>query len=280
MPNSKIIRTTPETQADSSWIPPAGTLGELVAASRQRALGLEKTSLRSSWPDAPSLRDALLADHVTVIAEIKRSSPSKGPINLRLESSEQARAYEAGGAAAVSVLTEPERFGGRNEDIESARAVSSLPVLRKDFHVTESQLEEARALGASGALVIVRAVEPSRLKDLAIAAREISLEILFEVRNESELDIALDAGAILIGVNNRDLETLEVDPLTVQRIVPLIPPRCVAIAESGYSTRSDVERAGLAGADAVLVGSSLSASGDPSAAVRRLTGVAKSRRKG
>lgn len=209
-----------------------------------------------------------------MIAEIKRSSPSRGPINLALESRAQARAYEAGGAAAISVLTEPERFGGRNQDLVEARD-TSLPILRKDFHIAASQLEEARAIGASAALIIVRAIEPSQLMDLAATAREISLEIVFEVRSESELQIALDAGAILIGVNNRDLETLDVDPSTVERLLPLVPSVCVAIAESGYVSRSDVERAARAGADAVLVGSSLSASGDPAAAVRQLTCVKK-----
>jgi len=221
----------------------------------------------------PSFRESLIRDDVAVIAEIKRRSPSRGEINLAVESGPQALAYELGGAAAVSVLTEPSRFGGRNEDLEQVREASRLPILRKDFHVAEAQLEEAQNLGASAALLIVRAVEPSLLRDLAAAARELSLEIVFEVRDESELELALDAGGILIGVNNRNLETLEVDAQTVARLVPRIPPGCLAIAESGYSTRASVESAARAGADAVLVGSSLSASADPTEAVRRITGV-------
>jgi indole-3-glycerol phosphate synthase len=215
---------------------------------------------------------ALRRDTVAVIAEIKRRSPSKGPINPGIAAGDQALAYAAGGAAALSVLTEPTSFGGDNEDIASAR-VAELPILKKDFHVSEVQLVEAEALGASAALIIVRAIEPARLADLADAAREIDLELLFEVRDESELERALKVGARIIGVNNRNLETLIIDPETVSRILPLIPSSCIAIAESGYSTAADVQRAAQAGADAVLIGSALSASPDPSAAVTLLSSV-------
>ena len=177
----------------------------------------------------------------------------------------------------MSVLTEPTRFGGSNDDLEKARA-AELPILKKDFHVSEAQLVEAKALGASAALIIVRAIEPARLQFLAEAAREIDLEVLFEVRDERELERALEAGAILIGVNNRNLETLVIDPSTVSRIIPLIPSGCIAIAESGYSSSADVKRAADAGADAVLIGSSLSASADPEAAVAMLASVARQQR--
>jgi indole-3-glycerol phosphate synthase len=208
-----------------------------------------------------------------VIAELKRSSPSKGSINPRLDARRQSVAYEEGGASAISVLTEPASFGGSDADVRQVRAATSLPILKKDFHVSEIQLIEARNLGASAALVIVRAIEPARVASLASVARDIGLEILFEVRDENELRTAVDAGAEIIGVNNRDLETLDIDSTTVERILPLIPRDCVAIAESGYSTRKHIEAAARSGADAVLVGSSISAAEDPAAAVRELAGI-------
>jgi indole-3-glycerol phosphate synthase len=213
-----------------------------------------------------------------VIAEVKRRSPSKGAIRPDLDAVQQALAYQRGGASAISVLTEPARFGGSNQDLNQVIESTSLPVLKKDFHVAEVQLDEAKALGASAALIIVRAIEPSRLPVLAGKARDLNLEIIYEVRDEVELERALDAGAEIVGVNNRNLETLEVDPTTVGRIVPLIPDRCIAIAESGYRSRADIAFAARAGADAVLIGSSLSESADPEAAVRELAGVPRQQR--
>jgi indole-3-glycerol phosphate synthase len=207
------------------------------------------------------------------VAEIKRSSPSRGVINPDLDLEKQVAAYQVGGAAAVSILTEPARFGGSNADLTRAREVVGLPLLKKDFHVHTVQIFEARALGASAALVIARAVPPSRLEELISAGNDVGIEIVVEVRDERELDIALSSGARLIGVNNRNLETLEIDPDTSLRILPLIPSDVVAIAESGVRSIQDVERVAGAGADAVLVGTVLSASSDPEAAVRSLTGV-------
>jgi indole-3-glycerol phosphate synthase len=205
-------------------------------------------------------------------------SPSRGSINPELDSGTQASLYERGGALAVSVLTEPDQFGGSNEDIDRVRRSTRLPVLKKDFHVSEAQLREAAGTGASAALIIVRAIEPSRLSGLASVARDLGLELLFEVRDERELHQALAAGAQMIGVNNRDLETLRVDPETVTRLIPLIPTDRVAVAESGYATRDDVMKAALCGADAVLVGSSVSAAADPEAAVRALANVPRNAR--
>ncbi len=223
----------------------------------------------------PSFRGALKAQQVGVIAEVKRASPSKGDINPGLDLASRVKAYEAGGAAAISVLTEPARFAGSNEDLILARKSVSLPLLKKDFHVGVSQLFEARGLGASAALVIVRAVAPARLHDLMSAGADIGLEILVEVRDERELDLALSLKANLIGVNNRNLETLEIDAGTSLRILPLIPRGVVAVAESGVKTAADVKRIAAAGADAVLVGSELSGSTDPESAVRFLTGIAR-----
>lgn len=283
MPNSKIIRTAPEAQGDSAWNPPAGTLGQLVERAWERTALIKTENLPQAdggQGAAPSLLRALRGAHVGIIAEIKRSSPSRGPINPGMDSSQQAESYERGGAAAISVLTEPDRFGGSNADLQLARRAARLPVLKKDFHVSEAQLEEAARIGASAALVIVRAIAPSRLNELAAGARQLSLELLFEVRDESELDRALEAGAEMIGVNNRDLETLRMDRDTVSRIVPRIPAGCVAIAESGYSTREDVIEAAQWGADAVLMGSSLSAAPDPESAVRVLANIPRRARSG
>lgn len=194
-------------------------------------------------------------------------------INPGLDLTKQVVAYEAGGAAAVSVLTEPGRFGGSNEDLTDARAAVRIPLLRKDFHVETVQLLEARSLGASAALVIARAVPPARLEELMTTGKEAGIEILVEVRDERELDLALAFGARLIGVNNRNLETLEIDPETSLRLLPLIPRDVVAIAESGVRSAKDIERLAAAGADAVLVGTELSASSDPEGAVRSLTGI-------
>ena len=225
--------------------------------------------------NVPSFRDALQGRRVGVIAEVKRSSPSRGAINPGLDLAWQVRAYEAGGAAAISVLTEPTRFGGSADDLVLARKSVALPLLKKDFHVEVSQILEARVLGASAALVIARAVPPGRLKDLMTAGADVALEILVEVRDERELDLALSLNASLIGVNNRNLETLEIDAGTSLRILPLIPRGVLAIAESGVKSAADVKRFADAGADAVLVGSELSGARDPEAAARALTDVAR-----
>jgi indole-3-glycerol phosphate synthase len=258
-------------------MPPGGTLGDLVEKAEIRGKSIELKSdlaaVAASRAFTRKLSEALMRETVAVIAEIKRSSPSKGSINSSLDSVRQARLYERGGAAAISVLTEPERFGGSDEDIESVMTASTLPILKKDFHVTPAQVAHAATLGVSAALVIVRAVNPARLRELATAGRDTGLELLFEVRDEWELESALDNDALLIGVNNRNLETLEIDPSTVSRIVPLIPGECIAVAESGYTSRDKVETAAKAGADAVLVGSSLSASDDPSRAVAEIASV-------
>jgi indole-3-glycerol phosphate synthase len=223
----------------------------------------------------PRFAPALQGTDVKVIAEVKRSSPSRGVINRDLDLEGQVKAYEAGGAAALSILTEPTRFGGSNDDLTRARRAVRLPLLKKDFHVEAVQILEARALGASAALVIARAVPPSRLAELLSAGVDAGIEILVEVRDERELELALTLGAGLIGVNNRDLETLEIDPHTALRILPLIPREIVAVAESGVRSVQDVERLARAGTDAVLVGTQVSASSDPEAEVRSLTGITR-----
>ncbi|MDQ6830854.1 MAG: indole-3-glycerol-phosphate synthase, partial [Gemmatimonadota bacterium] len=199
--------------------------------------------------------------------------PTKGDIRPAMDAAAQARAYERGGAAAISVLTEPDHFGGTLADLESVREAVMLPILRKDFLVDPLQLFEARLVGASAALIIARAVHPDEARDLLSAAREIGLDVLFEVRDERELEIGLGAGAKIIGVNNRDLESLEITDGHAERLIPLVPPELTAVAESGVRSAEDVRRAAAAGAEAVLVGSILSAASDPAAALAALTTV-------
>lgn len=251
-----------------------------MAEAEARATSLEEQA-ESLAADAeenlpgPSLERALRGSTVAVIAEVKRRSPSKGEIAGGLDAAAQARAYLAGGAAAVSVLTEPVHFGGSAADLTSVRDGVAIAALKKDFHVAPIQLVEARALGASAALVIARAVSPGRFAELMAAGRALGLELLVEVRDEEELARALGEGAVMIGVNNRDLETLEIDAATSDRLIPRIPASVIAIAESGIRGVADVERYAAAGADAVLVGSALSGAADPAAATRALAGVAR-----
>lgn len=285
-------RTSTEVQAQSSitWRPPTGVLGGIVAEAYERVglLRVDRVLVgalereAASAPPAPSFRLALRRPTVSVIAEVKRRSPSKGSINPSISAGAQALSYVEGGAAAVSVLTEPAHFGGSLDDLRSARAAvaDSAPLLRKDFHVDELQLLEARAAGAAAALLIARALSPDLLQRLVAFAMSIELEPLVEVRTTSELERALGAGAHVIGVNNRDLETLKIEPEVGAALVRLVPADCVAIAESGIRGVADVKRAAASGADAVLVGSSISASPDPTAAVRALTTVSRSERGG
>ena len=265
-------------QASPVWIPPSGTLGGIVAEAHDRAAALRAhmsalSRTAASAVGAPSLLSALQAANVGVIAEVKKRSPSKGWINPAMVSVDQARAYESGGAAAISVLTEPAHFGGSAEDLVAVRAGVRVPVLKKDFHVEPVQLLEAKAIGASAALLIVRALSPKALSEMMDAARELDLEVLVEVRDEDELSRALDAGARMIGINNRNLETLAIDSTTSERLLGSVPASVVAVAESGVAGRADVERLARAGVDAVLVGSSVSAATDPAVTVRELSSV-------
>jgi indole-3-glycerol phosphate synthase len=265
------------------WTPPTGPLGELTARSHARAressLGrAELEAIVQSLPAAVPFAAALRGDHVRVIAELKRSSPSKGTLDTSLDAAARCAAYAAGGAAALSVLTEPSRFGGSLSDLRAARAAVELPLLRKDFITSEVQLLEARAYGASAALLIARALEPVRLAELAAAAVAVGLEPLIEVRDERELESALRAAGAVIGVNNRDLETLAIHPEVGARLIPLIPGDRVAVYESGVTGEAGVRVAAECGADAVLVGSTLSTATEPEAAVRALVQVASRRR--
>jgi indole-3-glycerol phosphate synthase len=270
-------------QAFPAWSPPGGTLGQIVAETRRRVdeLKRRRRALEASAADQappPPFAAALRRPDVAIIAELKRRSPSRGDINVELSPHRQAASYYAGGAAAISVLTEPQHFGGSDEDLVAARRAARVPVLKKDFHIDPIQLVEARALGASAVLLIARALDPKALADLATEAAALGLEALIEIRGDAELDRALSTEAPAIGVNARDLETLAMDFGVIERLLPLIPAKRVAIAESGVTSRADVQQAAVCGADAVLVGSALSAAADGEAAVRALTGVVRGSR--
>lgn len=271
-------------QASSTWSPPTGTLGAIVDEARARACRLRERTKElearvADAPRVPSFGVALQSTAtVAVIAEVKRKSPSKGWIQPKLDAATQAQAYELAGAAAISVLTEPEHFAGSAEDLVAVRSAVRLPVLKKDFHVDPIQLLEAKGLGASAALLIVRALGPDGLGVMMKAAEDYGLETLVEIRDERELELALHHGADMIGINNRNLETLAIDPSTSERLLKAIPQWVVAVAESGVQSRLDVERVAQAGANAVLVGSSLSGAANVEDAVRELVGVRRSPR--
>jgi indole-3-glycerol phosphate synthase len=273
-------------QVARPWNPPAGPLGRLSSASAERAVRARATTPYDvqiaealATPPAMDILAALATgQNVAVIAELKRSSPSKGEIKASLDAASQVQAYADGGAVAVSILTEPTEFGGSLDDLRVASALALRPCIRKDFITDAVQLVEARRAGASAALLIARALSTDALTELVFAARMLGIEPLVEVRDEHELEDALASGALLIGVNNRDLETLDIDDTISARLLPLIPVTHVAIYESGIRTRADVERAASYGADAVLVGSAVSAADAPSSVVAGLTGVARTRR--
>lgn len=262
------------------WTPPSGTLGRLTDAARQRAELVAHTlpALREqahARPAPPSFVAALRGASLAVIAEIKRASPSKGAIAPALDARTQARAYEAGGAAAISVLTEPSEFGGSLEDLTDVADAVSIPVLRKDFIVHPVQIWEARVSGAAAVLLIARALAPDALAALHREAELAGLAVLVEVRDEAELQRALDIGATVIGVNNRNLETLVIDPTTAPRVIRSIPGDRIAIAESGMSRVDDALAAQSAGADALLIGSAISAAADPASAVAAFASLSR-----
>jgi indole-3-glycerol phosphate synthase len=223
-------------------------------------------------PDAPRpFRDALAGPGLSLIAEHKRRSPSAGAIREDLTLEQVVTAYERGGAAALSVLTEPASFGGSLEDLRAARVASILPVLRKDFIVDRYQVRESAAAGADAILLIVAALTPEELGELHAEAADAGLGVLVEVHDEAELEAALEAGAEVIGINNRDLTTLRVDIERTFRLMAGIPSGKVIVAESGFRSRPELERLSAAGVDAVLIGEALMRAPELEAAVRTLT---------
>ena len=247
----------------------SAVLDGLIEAAHRRARDLVPAAPLSR-AERPSLAAALAGrDRLSVIAEFKRRSPSAGPLARGVDLAQRVRAYERGGAAAISVLTEPTGFGGSAADLRRARGVTGLPILMKDFVVAPSQVEEAAHLGASAVLLIARCLAPSTLEDLAAAAGELEVEVLIECADEAELDLALAVPGALIGVNNRDLSTFEVDLARSRDLLARVPRDRVAVAESGFSRPRDTAEVCRV-ADAVLIGSALMRSEDPAAFLREV----------
>jgi indole-3-glycerol phosphate synthase len=214
---------------------------------------------------------ALRAPGLSLIAEHKRRSPSAGAIREDLSLEEVVRSYDRGGAAAISVLTDGPSFGGSLEDLPEARAATDLPILRKDFIVDAYQVHEALAAGADAILLIVAALSDEELRELRELAKELGLDVLVEAHDYRELRRAVDAGARLVGINNRDLTTLEVDVRRAFELRELVPADVTVVAESGFSTPQQLRELEAAGIDAVLIGEALMRSPDIEAAVRELT---------
>ena len=241
----------------------------------QRAAVPERR-LREMAEGAPpplNLAGALTGAGIRVIAEIKRRSPSRGWIAEDIDAADLAGRYASAGAAAVSVLTNAQHFGGSIEDLAAASEAArphGVPVLRKEFIFDPYQVHEARAHGADAVLLIVAMLEPAELSALRDLAQGMWMQSLVEVHDEAELEVALGAGAEIIGINNRDLRTFETDLATTERLAPMVPPGRIVVAESGIHTRDDLARVQAAGAHAALIGESLASSGDPGAALSGL----------
>jgi indole-3-glycerol phosphate synthase len=256
----------------------ARAVADARSDAERRAQRLPLHAVRAAAAELPrtrGLRDAVRRgpEGPRVIAEVKRRSPSKGDIRIDLDPAALAAAYAAGGASAVSVLTEPCHFAGSPDDLLAVRAAVGLPVLRKDFVTSAYQVWEARAWGADAVLLIVAALDPASLRALLTEAAEAGLDALVEVHTVPEAEVAAAAGASLVGVNARDLATLEVDPGRFAAVRQAVAAGTVLVAESGIRDPAGVRAAGDAGADAVLVGEALVRAPDPAAAVRGLLAV-------
>jgi indole-3-glycerol phosphate synthase len=242
------------------------------AAREQRNLN-DLVGQARALPAARGFADQLVVDsreQLCVIAEIKRKSPSKGVLHPDLNAANISALYEQGGASCLSVLTDEDFFGGSVEDLQNARASTSLPVIRKDFTVSEFDVVDARLMGADCVLLIAAALSNDELSRFFDLATHIGLDVLVETHDESELDRALNVGANIVGVNQRDLTTFEVDHARAERMASLIPPTVIRVAESGVRDVRDARRLRDAGYDAVLVGESIVTASDPAAAVRDL----------
>lgn len=263
-----------------------GIVLETILARTRRDLAVRKANVsvaalrdqiaRSSQP--VSFLSSLRSDAVAVIAEFKRASPSKGHFGVDAEPATVASSYIAGGASAISCLTDEPFFAGALADLADIAAVAAaadppVGILRKDFIVDEYQVEEARAFGASCILLIVAALDDTSLRKLVAKASDLNMGALIEVHDEAELERALGAGADLIGINNRNLRTLDVDLGVTERLAPGIPSSCIVVGESGIATPADVARMASAGVDAILVGESIIMQPDWQAAVQALVGA-------
>ena len=240
-------------------------------AARRLPMG----QLQEALETAPAVRDCLphlMSSEMSVIAEVKRSSPSKGALASIGDPAGLAATYEEAGAQVVSVLTEQRRFGGSLADLDAVRKAIVLPILRKDFMIDEYQFYEARAHGADVVLLIVAALSKNQLEDYFHLSSELGMRSLIEVHTNDELERALDISPEIIGVNSRNLKTLEVDARAFAELIPQIPSSIARVAESGISTREDVVFAQECGATAILVGEALVRSESPSVAINQLLG--------
>ena len=240
-------------------------------AKRRRSLG--ELHEQMSQAAAPlNAHQVLKGDQMKVIAEVKRSSPSKGELSAIGDPAALAEQYESAGASVISVLTEERRFKGSLADLTAVRARVTIPILRKDFMVDEYQFFEARAHGADMVLLIVAALAKSQLRDFYDLATEMGMAALIEVHTADELERAMEIEPRIVGVNSRNLKTLDVDQGAFAELIPQIPTEVIRVAESGISARRDVEFAQSHGADAILVGEALVTSSDPTLAMRTLLG--------
>jgi len=240
-------------------------------AKRRKSLG----QLHDEMSQAPAPLDAhpvLKGDVMKVIAEVKRSSPSKGSLSAITDPAALAEQYQIAGASVISVLTEERRFKGSLADLTAVRSRVSIPILRKDFMVDEYQFFEARAHGADMVLLIVAALAKSQLRDFYDLATDLGMAVLIEVHTADELERAMEISPRIVGVNSRNLKTLEVNPAAFAELIPRIPNEVIRVAESGISRRADVEFAQSHGADAILVGEALVTSADANLAMRTLLG--------
>lgn len=240
------------------------------AAADTRSLDALIDVARACEPPRGFSRALQQSSHLAVIAEFKRRSPSKGVLNSDMHPDDMARRYQRGGASCLSVLTDVEHFGGSVADLQAARLACELPVLRKDFTVDARDVCDARIMGADCVLLIAAALSSSQLHEFLQLAQHVDIDALVEVHDESELDVALESGATLIGVNQRDLVTFAVDHDRAAHMTSRIPDGCVKVAESGVRGRRDAESLREAGYHAVLVGEHLVTSGSPEAAVTDL----------
>ncbi len=255
-------------------------LPEILAHKRRELASLCKRSvvnMEREIADLPATRDFESAlrktGHISLIAEIKRRSPSKGRLLSHLNPAVMAQLYESAGASAVSVLTDSRYFDGSDSDLIAARKSISLPVLRKDFIVDEYQVLQSRLIGADAILLIVAALSPEELMCLSRLAGNVGLHVLTEVHDEREIEAAVNAGSRVIGINNRNLKTFEVSLATTERLRPLIPSDIVCVSESGLKSREDVLRVREVRVDAVLVGEGIVSAEDPAGQIRKLLGV-------
>jgi indole-3-glycerol phosphate synthase len=231
----------------------------------------ELQRLLSVRPEQRPFGEALVRPGLSLIAEFKRRSPSAGEIRAGVDPAEVALAYEEGGAAALSVLTDDRHFGGSLEDLREVRAVSALPILQKDFIVDPYQVFEAAAAGADAVLLIVAALSPEQLSHLYDEARGLDLDVVVEVHGEKELETALTVDADVVGINNRNLDDFTVDVQTTFELMPDVPAGKTVVSESGISDRATLEELERVGVDAVLIGEALMRADDPAAKVRELT---------